>query len=257
MLIDTHCHLDFPEFDPDRPQVLAAAKAAGVEAMINVGSSLEGSRRAVALSRAYPEVFATVGIHPHDAKACDVAAFAEIEKLGQEPKVVAIGEVGLDFFRNLSEPSAQREVFGRFLALAARTTKPLVVHCRNAESDMLRMLTPEVTKGIPGIVVHCFSGSADFLSACLDMGFFISFTANITYKKAQGLRDLVRSVPLEKMFLETDAPYLSPEGKRGKRNEPANVVEVAREVSRVKGIDVEKVCAQTTKNARQFFQITP
>jgi TatD DNase family protein len=256
MIIDTHCHLDFSEFDSDRPQALAAAKAAGVETMINVGSSLEGSRRAVALSRAYPEVFATVGIHPHDARECDDAAFAEIEKLGKEPKVVAIGEVGLDFFRNLSEPSAQREVFGRFLALAARMMKPLVIHCRNAESDMLRMLTPEATKGIPGIVVHCFSGSADFLSACLDMGFFVSFTANITYKKAQGLRDLVRCVPLEKMFLETDAPYLSPEGKRGRRNEPANVVEVAREVSRVKGIDVEKVCAQTTKNARQFFQIT-
>jgi len=255
MLIDTHCHLDFSEFDADRPQVLAAAKAAGVGTLIDVGSSLEGSRRAVALSRAYPEVFATVGIHPHDAKACDEAAFTEIEKLAREPKVVAIGEVGLDYYRNLSEPAAQREVFGRFLALAARAAKPLVVHCRNAESDTLQMLTPAGTKGIPGIVVHCFSGSADFLSACLERGFCLSFTANITYKKAEGLRDLVRSVPLERIFLETDAPYLSPEGKRGRRNEPANVVEVAREISRVKGVDIATVCAETTKNARRFFKI--
>ncbi len=255
MIIDTHCHLDFSEFDSDRPQALAAAKAAGVEVLIDVGSSLEGSRRAVALSRQYAEVFATVGIHPHDAKTCDEAAFAEIEKLVREPKVVAIGEVGLDYYRNLSEPAAQREVFGRFLALAARAVKPLVVHCRNAESDMLRMLTPEAMKGIPGIVVHCFSGSRDFLSACLDMGFFVSFTANITYKKADSLRDLVRSVPLERMFLETDAPYLSPEGKRGRRNEPANVVEVAREISRIKGVDIAAVCAETTENARRFFKI--
>ncbi|MFB3919129.1 MAG: TatD family hydrolase [Candidatus Velamenicoccus archaeovorus] len=256
MLIDTHCHLDFSEFDVDRPQVLAAAKAAGVEALIDVGSSLEGSRRAVALSRACPEVFATVGIHPHDAKACDEAAFAEIEKLAREPKVVAIGEVGLDYYRNLSEPAAQREVFGRFLALAGRAAKPLVVHCRNAESDMLQILTSAGTKDIPGVVVHCFSGSAEFLSTCLERGFCVSFTANITYKKAEGLRDLVRSVPLERMFLETDAPYLSPEGKRGRRNEPANVVEVAREISRIKGVDIAAVCAETTKNARRFFKIT-
>ncbi len=255
MLIDTHCHLDFSEFDSDRPQVLAAAKAAGVEVLIDVGSSLEGSRRAVALSRQYPEVFATVGVHPHDAKACDEAAFAEIEKLLQEPKVVAIGEVGLDYYRNLSEPAAQQEVFGRFLALAARAAKPLVLHCRHAEADMLRMLAPAGTKGIPGVVVHCFSGSAEFLSACLKRGFCVSFTANITYKKAEGLRDLIRSVPLERMFLETDAPYLSPEGKRGRRNEPANVMDVAREISRVKGVDIEKVCSVTTENARRFFKI--
>ncbi len=255
MLIDTHCHLDFPEFDADRPQVLEAARAAGVGALIDVGSSLEGSRRAVTLSRQYPEVFATVGIHPHDAKACDETAFAEIEKLVREPKVVAIGEVGLDYYRNLSEPAAQREAFGRFLALAARVAKPLVIHCRNAESDMLQMLTPVGIKGIPGVVVHCFSGSAEFLSACLERGFCVSFTANITYKKAEGLRCLVRSVPLERMFLETDAPYLSPEGKRGRRNEPANVIDVAQEIGHIKGVDVEKVCGATTDNARRFFNI--
>lgn len=253
MFIDTHCHLDFPEFEADRPQVLENAKAAGVEAVINIGSSFQGSHRAVELSRQYPQVFASVGIHPHDAKDCDEKAFLKIEELSCQQKVVAVGEVGLDYFRNLSPPQVQKDIFSRFLRLASRVKKPIVIHCRQAEQETLACL--EYDPPASGAVVHCFSGSRGFLDKCLDMGFFISFTANITYKKAQDLRDLVKFVPLDKMFLETDAPFLPPEGKRGKRNEPSNVTAVAECVSQIKGVSVEEVGRITTKAAREFFKL--
>lgn len=255
MLIDTHCHLDFPAFEPDRDTVLKRAEDAGVGFMVNIGSSLKGSRDSVALARQYPFIFATVGLHPHDAKDCSDESFAEIEHLSKEEKVVAIGEVGLDYFRNLSEPEIQRAVFEKFIDLAQRMQLPLVIHSRDAEDDVTSILKNHIAVGLRGVVVHCFSGTEIFLKKCLDLGFFVSFTCNVTYKKAQKLRDLVSLVPLERMFLETDAPYLSPEGKRGKRNEPAYVVELAYEVARIKNIDFEKVCAQTTKNAKQFFKI--
>ncbi|MDD5574003.1 MAG: TatD family hydrolase [Candidatus Omnitrophica bacterium] len=253
MLIDTHCHLDFKEFDQDRSAVLAAAHAAGVEALINVGSSLEGSRRAVELARQDPRVFASVGIHPHDAGECGAEAFAEMERLAAEPKVVAIGEVGLDYYRNLSAPALQRDCFGRFLSLGVRVKKPLIIHCRDAEADVAGMLAPLSQGAGCGVVVHCFSGTEDFLKDCLQKGFFVSFTANITYKKADRLRELVRLVPLERMFLETDAPFLSPEGHRGRRNEPAHVALVAQAVAAIKDVGVDDVCRRTTQAARQFF----
>lgn len=253
MLIDTHCHLDFPEFDADRDLVLKNAQACGITTIINIGSSLKGSRSSVELSRKYPQVFAAVGVHPHDARDCDEGTFAEIRQLSAEKKVTAIGEVGLDYFRNLSDPALQREVFEKFVEFAIERKLPLVVHCRQAEEDTLAILKKRIGSGLKGVVIHCFSGSEDFLKKCLDLGFFVSFTCNITYKKAQGLREAVRLAPLERMFLETDAPYLSPEGKRGRRNEPANVRDLAQEVARIKEIDFEKVCAATTKNAIEFF----
>ncbi|MFA5038388.1 MAG: TatD family hydrolase [Candidatus Omnitrophota bacterium] len=253
MLIDTHCHLDFPEFKQDRTAVLEAARRAGVDEIINIGSSLEGSRRSVSLSREFPRIFSTVGIHPHDAKDCDEKAFLEIEELSRQDKVVAIGEVGLDYFRNLSLPFVQEDVFIRFLGLASRVAKPLVIHCRQAEKEILKILRQAPPSH--GAVIHCFSGDREFLDACLAMGFHISFTATVTYKKAQNLRDLVKRVPLERMFLETDAPFLPPEGKRGQRNEPANVAMVAECVARIKGLSVEEVGRVTTQAARAFFKL--
>jgi TatD DNase family protein len=255
MLIDTHCHLDFPDFDPDRDSIVAHARAAGVAGIINVASSLQGSRDAVALSKLYPDVYATVGIHPHDAKDCSESAWFEIKDLVREKKVVAVGEVGLDFYRNLSEPKVQQEVFRKFISLALEVRLPLIVHSRLAQEATLAILKENDGWTATGVVIHCFSGDVDFLKTCLDLGFFVSFTCNITYKKAPSLRDVVRFVPLDRMFLETDAPFLAPEGKRGKRNEPANLVELAREVARIKQIDFETVCAQTTQNAKQFFKI--
>ncbi|MFH0876681.1 MAG: TatD family hydrolase [Candidatus Omnitrophota bacterium] len=255
MLIDTHCHLDFPQFDADRDYVLKRAHEAGVDIVVNIGSSLRGSLESVRLARHYPEVFASVGLHPHDAKDFSQDSFAKIKALAQEKKVVAIGEVGLDYFRNLSEPKVQEDVFRRFLALAGEVNLPLIVHCRQAEDEILQIFQESQSLKIPGVVVHCFSGSQDFLQKCLDLGFFVSFTCNITYKKSVALKELVRVAPLDRIFLETDAPYLPPEGKRGMRNEPAAVRDLAQEIAWLKGIDFEMVCAQTTQNAKQFFKI--
>lgn len=255
MLIDTHCHLDFPDFDPDRELVLKNAVSAGVEAVINVASSLEGSRRAVSLAGSGPGVYASVGVHPHDAKDCPVEAWPEIEALAVRERVVAIGEVGLDFYRNLSEPVRQVEVFKSFISLAQRIKLPLIVHSRLAQDQTLAILREYPGLSSTGVVIHCFSGDIDFLKACLGMGYFVSFTCNVTYKKADAIRKVLRYAPLDRMFLETDAPYLSPEGKRGKRNEPANIVELAHAVAGIKQIDFETVCAQTTENAKQFFKI--
>ncbi len=255
MLIDTHCHLDFPDFNPDRSSVIRNARAAGVEALINVSSSLAASREAVSLAAQFEDVYASVGVHPHDAKDCPDAAWEELKRLASGKKVVAIGEVGLDFYRNLSEPGMQIEVFKKFIVLALEIHLPLIIHSRLAQDKTL-----EILKGYPavseqGLVIHCFSGDADFLKECLKRGYFVSFTCNATYKKAEAIREAIRQTPLDRMFLETDAPFLSPEGKRGKRNEPANIVELAHLIAREKNIDFEAVCSQTTQNAKQFFKI--
>ncbi len=255
MLIDTHCHLDFPDFDSDREIVLNNAKSAGVAAIINVASSLNGSRNAVSLAETNESLFASVGIHPHDSKDYSDLLLPEIETLAGQRKVVAIGEVGLDFYRNLSKASVQIEVFEKFITLSETKKLPLIVHSRLAQEQTLAILKNHPKLKSTGVVIHCFSGDADFLKKCLDEGFFVSFTCNITYKKADAIRQVVNLVPLDRMFLETDAPYLSPEGKRGRRNEPANVAEAAREVARIKQEDFEKVCGQTTQNAKKFFKI--
>lgn len=255
MLIDTHCHLDFPDFNPDRSSVILNARAAGIEALINVSSSLNACREAVKLAAEYPDVYASVGVHPHDAKDCPEGAWEELKRLASEKKVVAIGEVGLDFYRNLSEPDVQIGIFKKFIELALQRHLPLIIHSRLAQDKTLEILKDYPAASEQGLVVHCFSGDADFLKSCLDRGYFVSFTCNATYKKAEAIREAIRLTPLERMFLETDAPFLSPEGKRGKRNEPANVVEIARLVAREKNIDFEKVCAQTTQNAKKFFKL--
>ncbi|HAJ57124.1 MAG TPA: hydrolase TatD [Candidatus Omnitrophica bacterium] len=255
MLIDTHCHLDFPDFDHDRELVLKNAFSAGVGAMINVASSLEGSRRAIGLANACPGVYASVGIHPHDAKDCPVGAWPEIKCLAGREKVVAIGEVGLDFYRNISEPAKQAEIFKKFIGLAQETKLPLIVHSRLAQDQTLEILKDHPGLSSTGVVIHCFSGDIDFLKECLYRGYFVSFTCNVTYKKADAIRQVLGYVPLDRMFLETDAPYLSPEGKRGKRNEPANIVELAHAVAKIKQVDFDKVCEQTTRNAKLFFKI--
>ncbi|MEK7850083.1 MAG: TatD family hydrolase [Candidatus Omnitrophota bacterium] len=255
MLVDTHCHLDFPEFDADRKSVLERARESGVEVLINVGSSLKGSREAVSLASQYPQVFASVGIHPHDAKEYKKEDLSQIKQLVLFSKVVAIGEIGLDYYRNLSEPKIQRSVFKEFLNLACEAGLPVIIHSRQAEDDTLAVLREFELKKFKGIVIHCFSAGMDFLNKCLDLGFFVSFTCNVTYKKAQVLRKIVEYVPLDKMFLETDAPFLPPEGKRGKRNEPAYLADLAHEVARIKNIDFDMVCAETTRNAKHFFKL--
>ncbi len=249
-LIDTHCHLDFPAFNDDRGEVIRRAKACGVDYIINVGSSVEGSRDSVKLALDYSCFYAVVGIHPHEADSIDNKAVTEIENLAKNNKVVAIGEIGLDYYRTYSEAQNQKGLFTALIKLSKDLGLPLVIHSRQAEEDTLRIIQEFMPLKA---VVHCFSGNEEFLGKCLDMGFFISFTCNITYKKSEGLRGMVKSCPLERIMLETDAPYLSPEGSRGKRNEPCNVKRVALEVAKIKGITFEDVARVTTANAKTFF----
>jgi TatD DNase family protein len=252
MLIDTHCHLDFPEFDEDRDEVIRRAKSAGIGYIINIGSSLLGSKKALELSQQYDFIYATVGIHPHESDKFDDEVRAGIEKLVREDKVVAIGETGLDYYKNYSKTENQKILFRYLVKLAKDLALPLVIHNREAEEDTLNILS-----GVLPIkaVVHCFSGDENFLKKCLDLGFFISFTCNITYKKAKDLRTLVKLTPLDRLMLETDAPFLPPEGFRGKRNEPAYVKFIAEEVARIKEVGLEEVAGITTDNARRFFNL--
>lgn len=259
MIVDTHCHLDFKDFDLDRESVLERAREKGVARIINVGSSLEGSRRAVELSKKYSMVYASVGIHPHDAATVTDQVFDEVKGLANSNKVVAIGEVGLDYYRNLSPKDKQIEIFQKFIKLAGELKLPLIIHSREADNETLNILKDAVrstqyavrTKG----VIHCFSGSEKFLKECLDLGFHISFTCNLTFKKANALRELAKTVPIEKVLLETDAPFLAPEGMRGKRNEPAYLAYLIEEWSRITGLskaDIERI---TTHNANKLFNL--
>ncbi len=252
MLIDTHCHLDFPEFDKDRDEVIARARSEGIEYIINIGSSIDGSKRSLELSKQYDFIFSAVGIHPHEADNFDKGAELELSSLSRQDKVVAIGETGLDYFRNYSRQENQKILFLSLIKLAKELNLPLVIHSRQAQADTLKILKEAMPVKA---LVHCFSGDKGFLDECLTLGFFISFTCNITYKKAENLRNLIRDVPLDRLLLETDAPFLSPEGLRGKRNEPANVKHVAREISRIKEISIDEVSEVTSDNAKSFFNL--
>lgn len=266
--IDTHCHLDFPEFNQDREEVIQRAKAQGIDYIINIGSSLEGSEKSLELSRQYDFIYATVGLHPHEADRFDKKIESDLARLAKNNKVVAIGEIGLDYYaeksasrsdaslnnyvrdRNYSRIENQKSLFIALLNLAKDLDKPVVIHNRQAEVDTLKILKEKKPKKA---VVHCFSGDEKFLEECLDLAFFVSFTCNITYRKAENLRRLVGLAPLERILLETDAPFLPPEGFRGKRNEPMYVKFLAEEMARIKGIAVEEVAKVTSDNAKIFF----
>src|SRR3989338_1741342 len=253
MLIDTHCHLDFPEFAQDRDEVISRAKEKGVGFIINIGSSLKGSQESIELSKKYDFIYATVGLHPHEADNFDSQAETTLENLVRNEKVVAIGETVLDYFKNYSKAENQKKLFISLVKLAKDLNLPLIIHSRQAQDDTLKILK----EAMPiKAVVHCFSGGDDFLKKCLDLGFFISFTCNITYPKAENLRNLVKETPIDRLFLETDAPFLPPQELRGKRNEPAFVEILAGEFARIKEISVEEVAKITTENAKNFFKIT-
>lgn len=251
-LIDTHAHLDFPQFGPDRDTVIQRARSCGIVNIINIGSTMESSLDSVALSSTYDFIYAAVGVHPHEADQATVQIDSTLRELASCPKVVAIGETGLDYYKGFSRPENQKPLFLRMINLAKELNKPLVIHSRQAQDDTIKILREEK---VTAAVVHCFSGDEDFLRACLDAGYMVSFTCNITYKKADNLRKLVELAPLERIMLETDAPYLSPEGERGKRNEPIQVAAVAAEIARIKSIDINEVARVTTENSRRFFRI--
>ncbi|MFA5867861.1 MAG: TatD family hydrolase [Actinomycetota bacterium] len=264
MFIDTHVHLDFADFQRDRSETVARAEAAGVSKMINVGSSLQGSRDSIKLSKEFPGVYATVGIHPHDAGEATQRNLAELLLLASKPKVVAIGEIGLDYFKSKTSPQLQKEAFLRQLDMAIRLNKPVIIHSRDAEEDMLDVFWQ--FQGVRG-VLHFFSGSPDFAKAAVSYGLYVSFTGVITYKPRQPGRgsgaeydalreEIINSIPADRLMIETDCPFAAPEPYRGKRCEPAYVVEVARRLAEVRGISLDEIERVTTENAERFFGLS-
>ena len=254
MIIDTHCHLDFKDFDLDRDSVIAKAKAAGVERIINVASSVEGVRRGIELARKYDIVYATVGVHLPEADAVTDELISGFKTLAKERKVVAVGEVGLDYYRNLSPKDCQVNAFKKFIGLAQGLKLPLILHSREAEREVLDILKSEARSELTG-VMHCFAGDKGFLKECLDIGLYVSFTCNLTFKNAKSLREVAALLPVERLLLETDAPFLAPPACRGKRNEPAYLVHLVEEWSRILKLSVEDIARITTHNANALFKL--
>jgi TatD DNase family protein len=247
-LFDTHAHLHFPEFDGDREAMLGRARSAGVRRMLTIGTEPESSRAAVAFAAREADVWATVGIHPHDAGEADAAALGEIERLAAEPRVVALGEIGLDYFRDLSPRPDQQRVFRALLGLARRVGKPVVIHCREAHGDVLRILAEERVADVRGIM-HCFSGDVAIARRCLDLGLLISLAGPVTYPNARALPEVARFVPADRLVVETDCPFLPPQGHRGQRNEPAYLAITATRVAELRGEPPEAMAARLTANA--------
>jgi TatD DNase family protein len=253
-LFDTHAHLHSPEFDADREAMLDRARAAGVRRMVTIGTDADTTRAAIAIAEREGDVWATAGVHPHDAGETDDVALAEVERLAGNPRVVAIGEIGLDFFRNLSPREAQERVFRRFIALARRLRKPVVVHCREAHAEVLSILSEERAAEVGGIM-HCFSGDVEIARRCLDLGLVISLAGPVTYPNARALPDVARFVPADRLVVETDCPFLPPQGYRGKRNEPAYLALTATRVAELRGESLETLARRTSDNARRLLRV--
>ena len=254
-LIDTHCHLDEDAFAPDRDEVIARALAEGVAALVTIGTTAASSRQAVELAARYPAVFAVVGIQPNYVAEAKSGDWETIEELVQSPKVVGVGETGLDRYWDYAPLELQQEFFRRHLELAKRRDLPFVIHCRDAEADVIAQLQQFAAGGPLRGVMHSFTGSRDTARACLELGLHVSFAGMLTYKKNDALRDVAAYVPAERLLLETDAPYLAPIPKRGKRNEPAFVSYTAACLAEVRGVSVEQLAVQTAANARALFRL--
>jgi TatD DNase family protein len=254
MWIDTHCHLNDPDFEADCPDVIAGALEAGVGRMIVAGYDLESSRRAVELAGLYEPVYAAVGIHPHDAKVWGDNIEVELRELLTGRKVVGLGEIGLDYHYNYSSKEEQLRAFREQLQIAKEVDKPVIIHNREAHHDTLQVLT-EVKPGSAGGVLHCFAGSGETAIQCLALGFYISFAGPLTFPNADKLRQVAAGIPLDRILVETDSPYLSPHPLRGRRNEPARVGLVGAKLAELRGMTVEEVQNITTVNARRLFHI--
>lgn len=261
MLIDTHAHLDFPEFKGEVAAVLQRAKEAGVEKILNVGIDAATSKTTADLARLYPEIYAAIGIHPHSANDLELDTRMILSQYMANKKVVAIGEVGLDYYylkrssQFANYPSREQQIFcfEQMLDMALEYRLPVIIHSREADADIVAILK-SYSDQLRG-VVHCFSGDYDFAKKILDIGFLISVTGNITYKRSQEIRDAVEKIPLGSLMVETDCPYLAPESKRGDRNEPAYVVEVAEKIAEIKKVNLSEVERMTTRKALSFFKM--
>ena len=256
LLVDSHSHIDAPLYDKDRDQVIARAEEVGVAAIINAGFDLKSSRASLKLARKYAGVFVALGFHPHSAARMRDGDLEKLIQLSQEPKVVAIGEIGLDFYRNLSPKEAQIEVFKRQLELAGRLGLPVIIHSRNAEEEVFTILAEWAVgqKSEPLGVLHCFSGDRELAERYIALGFFLSLAGPVTYPSSNAAQ-IAPDIPLNKLLIETDCPFLTPVPYRGKRNEPAFLSSVVERISRIRGLSLEEVAENTTRNAVQLFRL--
>jgi TatD DNase family protein len=263
MFIDSHAHLEGKRFDADREQVIARARESGVEAIVAIGNG-DGPGTldcGIRLAAQHDFMYATVGIHPHEAEQAKDSDFDEMATLVKHPKVIAWGEIGLDYFYDHSPRDVQKQVFLRQMELAKVVKLPIVIHCRpsdgseNAWDDCLSLIQQHWAPTGLGGILHCFTGTWPHAKRALDMGFMISFAGNVTYPKAQQIRDAARQVPIDRMLIETDSPYLAPVPYRGKRNEPAFVKETARQIGEIRGVSAEEVGRQTAENFYHFFNL--
>ena len=255
--VDSHCHIDGAEYDADRDEVIARAQAAGVKTMLNVGTGDPHSgalERAVELAEKHESIYAAVGVHPHDAKLWDDSAEHRLPDLvKQSRRVIAWGEIGLDYHYDHSPREVQRKIFRRQLQLAREANLPVVIHSREADADTIALLREELTGYERAGVMHCFGGSLPMAQSAIQLGFYISFAGNLTFKKADDLREVARKLPLERLLVETDCPYLSPVPFRGRRNEPAHVIETARCLATLHEKELADVGRITSENFRSLF----
>jgi len=256
-LFDSHCHLDAAVWGDELSDVIARARAAGVQEMTTIGSNdtVAYAKQAVALAETDPDIHASVGIHPHYAQLCDDPVFEQIRTLAKRPEVVAIGETGLDYHYETSPPDVQKTVFRRFIHLAQEVQKPLIIHVRKAFDDCLQILSEESTPD-QRIVIHCFTGTIEESERSLELGCWLSIPGIITFKKAGDIPLAATRAPIDRLLLETDSPYLAPVPKRGKKNEPANLIHIAERVAQERSMNVSELAKITTDNARRFYGLT-
>lgn len=257
MLVDSHCHLDFPDFADDLAGIVARAEASGVGRMVTISTRVRKLPDLVAIAERFPNVYCSVGTHPHHADEEDGITTDELVKLAQHPKVVAFGEAGLDYFYEMGSREAQERGFRAHIAAVRETGLPLVIHTREADEDCGKILEDEMGKGAFRAVLHCYTGGRDLAMQAIDLGLMISFTGILTFKKSQALRDLAAELPADRVLVETDSPYLAPGKYRGKRNEPSYVVETAKVLAEVRGVSLDEIARQTTENFFRLFGKVP
>ena len=257
MLIDTHCHLDFPDFEAERDDIVARAHAAGVKQMITISTRVKKFPTILAIAEKYPSVFCSVGTHPHNADEELDIPVSELVALSQHPRVVAIGEAGLDYFYDNAPRDAQKIGLVNHIAAARETGLPLVIHSRSADEDMAAILTAETGKGAFPFLLHCFSSGPELARVGVELGGYVSFSGILTFPKSEELSEIAKTLPLERMLVETDAPYLAPKPFRGKRNEPAYVAHTAAVLAETVGVSVDEIARITTENAFRIFSKMP
>ena len=257
MIIDSHCHLDFPDFAGDLDRVVERARAAGVERMITIGTRVPKLAGVAAIAEKYEDVFFTVGTHPHEAGQEGAEDFPAMRDFARHPKCVGVGEAGLDYHYDKAPRDVASRVFRGQIALARELDLPLVIHTRDADDDMAAILAQEMEEGRFRALLHCFTGSRELAETALGLGLFVSFSGVVTFKKSEGLRAIARDAPLDRILVETDAPYLAPSPHRGRRNEPAFVVDTARVVAEARGLDLEELAHATRANTHDVFRRLP